>query len=72
MRALPLCLALSLTALPGPAPRAAAGCARDAMLVFDGSGSMGEVGHDLTAPTRIEDARALPAGGAADLRARRE
>jgi Ca-activated chloride channel family protein len=57
MRALPLCLALSLTALPGPAPRAAAGCARDAMLVFDGSGSMGEVGHDLTAPTRIEDAR---------------
>ncbi|RXV60148.1 hypothetical protein C6W92_13970 [Roseovarius sp. A46] len=57
MRALPLCLALAVTALPGPAPQAAAGCARDAMLVFDGSGSMGEVGHDLTAPTRIEDAR---------------
>ena len=59
MRALPLlCLALSLSALPGgPAPHAAGECARDAMLVFDGSGSMGEVGHDPTAPTRIEDAR---------------
>ncbi|MFB9151521.1 vWA domain-containing protein [Roseovarius ramblicola] len=57
MRALPLALALSLAALPGPAPQAAMGCARDAMLVFDGSGSMGEVGHDPTAPTRIMDAR---------------
>lgn len=57
MRTLPFCLALSLAALPGPAPKAAEGCARDAMLVFDGSGSMGEVGHDTTAPTRIVDAR---------------
>src|SRR6056297_903695 len=58
MRALPLALALGLSALPGgPAPQAAGGCARDAMPVFDGSGSMGEVGHDPTAPTRIEDAR---------------
>jgi len=54
---LPLALALSLAVLPGPAPQAAGGCARDAMLVFDGSGSMGEVGHDPTAPTRIMDAR---------------
>jgi Ca-activated chloride channel family protein len=59
MRALPLLsLALALSALPGgPAPQAAGECARDAMLVFDGSGSMGEVGHDPTAPTRIMDAR---------------
>jgi len=57
MRALHLALVLGLTALPGPAPQAAGGCARDAMLVFDGSGSMGEVGHDPTAPTRIMDAR---------------
>ncbi len=59
MRPLPLCLALalSLATLPGPPPQAAADCARDAMLVFDGSGSMGELGHDPTAPTRIEDAR---------------
>jgi len=57
MRTLPLCLALGLATLPGPAPEAAGECARDAMLVFDGSGSMGEVGHDPTAPTRIEDAR---------------
>ncbi|MDZ7710023.1 MAG: VWA domain-containing protein [Roseovarius sp.] len=56
MRALPLCLALAL-ALPGPAPLAAGGCARDAMLVFDGSASMGELGHDPTAPTRIVEAR---------------
>lgn len=52
-----LCLALALATLPGPAPQAATGCARDAMLVFDGSGSMDEVGHDPTAPTRIIDAR---------------
>jgi Ca-activated chloride channel family protein len=35
----------------------AQGCPRDAMLVFDGSASMAEVGFDPTAPTRIEDAR---------------
>lgn len=52
-----LCLVLALATLPGPAPQAATGCARDAMLVFDGSGSMDEVGHDATAPTRIIDAR---------------
>lgn len=36
-------------------------CARDAMLVFDGSASMAEVGFDSTAPTRIDDARAAVA-----------
>ncbi|MAN97524.1 VWA domain-containing protein [uncultured Roseovarius sp.] len=56
MRAIALCLAL--TALPGPSPQAAMGCATDAMLVFDGSGSMAEVGHDPTAATRISEARA--------------
>lgn len=39
-------------------PRAIAqDCTRDAMLVFDGSASMAELGFDQTAPTRIEDAR---------------
>lgn len=56
MRAIALCLAL--IPLPGPASQAASGCATDAMLVFDGSGSMGELGHDATAPTRIIEARA--------------
>lgn len=56
MRTIAFCLAL--TALPGHAPQAATGCATDAMLVFDGSGSMAEVGHDPTAATRISDARA--------------
>ncbi|WP_232796534.1 vWA domain-containing protein [Roseovarius salinarum] len=43
-----------------PAHRADASpeCARDAMLVFDGSASMGEIGHDPSRPTRIEEARA--------------
>jgi Ca-activated chloride channel family protein len=53
-------LALALSALPLPltAPLQAAGsCARDAMLVMDGSASMAEVGFDITAPTRIEEAR---------------
>lgn len=57
MRTLPLVTTLSLAVLSGQSPQAAGGCARDAMLVFDGSGSMGEVGYDPTAPTRIMDAR---------------
>jgi len=32
-------------------------CAADAMLVFDGSASMAELGFDIQAATRIEDAR---------------
>jgi len=47
-------LAALATALPQPGHAA---CARDAMLVFDGSGSMGEVGFDPTAATRIDEAR---------------
>lgn len=50
-------LALAVAVTP-PAPVvAASGCAADAMLVFDGSASMAEVGFDPTAPTRIDDAR---------------
>jgi len=65
MRALPLCLALALTALPGHPPHAATGCARDAMLVMDASASMIEQGFDATAPTRMAEAvaalrRAMP------------
>lgn len=51
--ALPLLLSVAL-ATPAPA----LDCARDAMLVFDGSASMAEVGYDAAAPTRIEEARA--------------
>lgn len=38
-------------------PVGAQDCARDAMLVMDGSASMAELGPDPRAPTRIEDAR---------------
>ncbi|MDF1857116.1 vWA domain-containing protein [Pseudooceanicola sp.] len=48
-------LSLSLTAAP-PAP-AMPGCAADAMLVFDGSASMAEIGFDQSEATRIEEAR---------------
>ncbi len=48
------CLATSLT-FSGPAY--AADCARDAMLVFDGSASMAELGLNLSDPKRIDDAR---------------
>ena len=53
LRVLPLVAMLVAAA----APARPAGCARDAMLVVDGSASMGEVGHDATAPTRIAEAR---------------
>ena len=53
MRALTFATAVA-TAL---APIARADCATDAMLVFDGSASMGEIGFDPAHPTRIEDAR---------------
>ncbi|MEQ9259604.1 MAG: VWA domain-containing protein [Roseovarius sp.] len=58
----PALLAAALAALFAAAPagmpaKAASGCARDAMLVFDGSASMAEVGFDVSAPTRIEEAR---------------
>ena len=52
-------LAAILSALtPHPAPlRAAGDCAVDAMLVFDGSASMDEIGFDIQEHTRIVDAR---------------
>lgn len=53
MRAMILATAFA-TAL---APLARASCATDAMLVFDGSASMAEIGFDPTNPTRIEEAR---------------
>ncbi|WP_241462645.1 VWA domain-containing protein [Tateyamaria sp. ANG-S1] len=53
-RALTLAAALA-TALPSALT--AAGCARDAMLVFDGSASMDELSFDISRKTRIVDAR---------------
>lgn len=50
-------LAISAAFTAPPPGRAASGCATDAMLVFDGSASMAELGFDATAPTRIEEAR---------------
>ena len=51
-------LAACLGLVPmGPAPHAATGCATDAMLVFDGSASMAEIGFDIKAATRITEAR---------------
>ena len=68
LRALPLALAfVAFPLLPGPAPQAATGCSVDAMLVFDGSASMDEVGHDLTAPTRIIEARRALAEAMPDI-----
>ncbi|MEL7100803.1 MAG: VWA domain-containing protein [Pseudomonadota bacterium] len=51
-RVLGMILALGLTA-----QTALADCSTDAMLVFDGSASMSEIGFDITGPTRIEEAR---------------
>ena len=50
--ALPLILSFALVT-----PSLAQDCARDAMLVLDGSASMAELGFDVTAPTRMEEAR---------------
>jgi Ca-activated chloride channel family protein len=52
LRSALLASAVALSATP-----AAPGCATDAMLVFDGSASMAEIGADATAPTRIAEAR---------------
>lgn len=52
LRAFALTAALT-TALPVHA----VGCARDAMLVFDGSASMDELSFDISRATRIDDAR---------------
>jgi Ca-activated chloride channel family protein len=58
-RLIPLAFgAACLGLLPmAPAPYAATGCATDAMLVFDGSASMSEIGFDSQTATRITEAR---------------
>lgn len=52
LRAALLASALALASSP-----AAPSCATDAMLVFDGSASMAEIGADISQPTRIAEAR---------------
>ena len=56
---LPLAATLFALAVPlAPATlHSAAGCAEEAMLVFDGSASMAELGFDTTRKTRIAEAR---------------
>lgn len=56
-----LSLALSLPAAAGSP------CATDAMLVFDGSASMSEIGFDIQDATRIEDARVALARSLPDV-----
>jgi Ca-activated chloride channel family protein len=51
-------IALALAAAPAGADT---GCAADAMLVFDGSASMSEIGFDVQDATRITEARAAVA-----------
>lgn len=51
-------LALLLFGGTAQGPARAAGCAADAMMVFDGSASMSEIGFDVADATRIEEARA--------------
>lgn len=53
MRIVPALLVTTLT-LPSAAQ---AFCAADAMVVFDGSASMAEIGFDVSEATRIEEAR---------------
>lgn len=57
------CAALVLA----PQARAAPGCATDAMLVFDGSASMSEIGFDSAEATRIEEARLAVARALPDI-----
>ncbi|MFK7941241.1 MAG: VWA domain-containing protein [Roseovarius sp.] len=56
MLRLPIAALLSLS-LGLPPALAQGGCARDAMLVMDGSASMDEKGFNPRTPTRIEEAR---------------
>ncbi|MEM9129097.1 MAG: hypothetical protein AAGA97_05190, partial [Pseudomonadota bacterium] len=55
-----ICLSLIVGTIPA-GHSVAQSCARDAMLVIDGSASMAEVTFDTSVPTRIEDARAAVA-----------
>lgn len=59
MRVIPLAgLALGLSAaLPAPESHAAGECTEDAMIVFDGSGSMSEMGFNQLDQPRIFEAR---------------
>ncbi|MEO0772569.1 MAG: vWA domain-containing protein [Pseudomonadota bacterium] len=57
-RPLITCAALLAGLVPHVSPVTAQGCSRDAMLVFDGSASMAELGLQLDEPRRIDDARA--------------
>ena len=50
-------LAMTLAALGGQAGSAQGGCAEDAIIVFDGSGSMSEMAFNAMAEPRILDAR---------------
>ncbi len=50
-------LLLCALALPAPHAVASANCAADAMIVFDGSASMSEIGFDTGDATRIVEAR---------------
>ena len=56
-------------AIGGPT---AAGCRDDAMLVFDGSGSMAGRGFDQAGPTRIDEARAALARVLPEVEDRRD
>ena len=49
--------ALALLASAALPAQATYDCAADAMLVFDGSASMEEIGFDVSAATRIDEAR---------------
>ncbi|EAQ05180.1 hypothetical protein OB2597_07840 [Pseudooceanicola batsensis HTCC2597] len=56
-RLLSAALVAALATTPAPRLNAGSGCATDAMLVFDGSGSMVEFGYDPRQVTRIREAR---------------
>ena len=58
---LPLTLALCCVSVAPVREAHAYSCARDAMLVFDGSASMAELGFDASEPARIDHARAAVA-----------
>ncbi|MEM9843295.1 MAG: VWA domain-containing protein [Pseudomonadota bacterium] len=58
---LPLTVALCCVTVAPVREAHAYSCARDAMLVFDGSASMAELGFDTAEPTRIDHARAAVA-----------
>ncbi|WP_299368442.1 VWA domain-containing protein [uncultured Tateyamaria sp.] len=58
MKALRTFMASAAVVAMLPTTSLATGCARDAMLVFDGSASMDELSFDISRKTRLVDARA--------------